>query len=86
MKQMNSVDLQPLISLLKARGQGLLKSALDGDVGCTNTYMRALTSALVSRRAEVEIIGKKTDAGCPHKGRNHEKTEVDGVHPHGEKK
>ncbi len=34
---MTSIDMQPLISLLEVRDQGLLKSALDGDEGQTNT-------------------------------------------------
>jgi hypothetical protein len=58
-EQINSAELQPLVCLLEARGQGLLKSALDGDEFCTNTNMRALSSSLAGGGAEVASIGQR---------------------------
>jgi hypothetical protein len=47
------------VCLIEARGQGLLRSAKDGDEMRTGRNMRALLSALASSRAEIERLGKK---------------------------
>ncbi len=57
--QIKSAELQPLVCLLKARGQGLLRSSLDGDEMRTSTNMRALLSALASGRAEIDSVGRR---------------------------
>ncbi len=54
-------ELQPLVCLIEARGQGLLRSAREGDEIRTGTNMRALLSALASGRAEIERLGKKKE-------------------------
>jgi hypothetical protein len=58
-EQLKSPELQPLVCLIEARGQGLLRSAREGDEIRTGTNMRALLSALASGRAEIERLGKK---------------------------
>jgi len=60
-EQLNSSELQPLVCLLEARGEGLLRSAREGDELRTGTNMRALLSALASGRAEIERIGRKQE-------------------------
>ncbi len=40
--QLNSAELQPLVCLLEAQGQGLLRSAREGDELRTGTNMRGL--------------------------------------------
>jgi hypothetical protein len=57
--QLNSAELQLLVCLLEARGQGLLRSARDGDEVRTGTNMRALLSALASGRAELDSMGQR---------------------------
>lgn len=57
--QLNSAELQPLVCLLEARGQGLQRTARDGDELRTGTNMRALLSALASGRAKIDIIGQR---------------------------
>jgi hypothetical protein len=51
-EQLKSQELRPLVCLIKARGQGLLRSARDGDEIRAGTNMRALLSALASGRAD----------------------------------
>jgi hypothetical protein len=58
-EQLNSSELQPLVCLIEARGEGPLRSAREGDELRTGTNMRALLSALASGRAEIERMGKK---------------------------
>jgi hypothetical protein len=48
-----------LVCLIEALGQGLLRSAREGDELRTGTNMRALLSALASGRAEIERLGKR---------------------------
>jgi hypothetical protein len=60
-EQLKSPELQPLVCLIEARGQGLLRSARDGDEMRTGTNMRALLSALASGSAEIERLGKKKE-------------------------
>jgi hypothetical protein len=57
--QLNSVELELLVCLLEARGQGLLRSARDGDEVRTGTNMRDLLSALASGRAEIDSMGQR---------------------------
>ncbi len=58
-EQLKSPELQPLVCLIEARGQGPLRSDRDGDEIRTGTNMRALLSALASGRAEIERLGKR---------------------------
>ncbi len=58
-EQLKSPELQPLVCLIEARGQGLLRSAREGDELRTGTNMRAILSALASGRAEIERLGKR---------------------------
>ncbi len=58
-EQLNSPELQPLVCLIEARGQGLLTSAREGDELRTGTNMRALLSALASGRAEIVRMGRR---------------------------
>ncbi len=57
--QLNSAELQPLVCLLEARGQGLMRSAMDGEKMRTSTNMRDLLLALASGRAETDSIGQR---------------------------
>jgi hypothetical protein len=57
-EQLNSPELQPLVCLIEARGEGLLRSAREGDKLRTGTNMRAPMSTLASGRAEIERMGK----------------------------
>ncbi len=45
-EQLNSPELRPLACLIEARGQGLLRSARDGDEMRAGTNMRALLSVV----------------------------------------
>ncbi len=58
-EQLNSSELQPLVCLIEAQGEGLLRSAREGDELRTGTNMRALLSALAKGRAEIERMGRK---------------------------
>ncbi len=58
-EKLNSAGLQPLVRLIEARGEGLLRSAREGDELRTGTKMRALLSALASGRAEIEKVGQR---------------------------
>jgi hypothetical protein len=58
-EKVNSAGLQPLVCLIEARGEGLLRSAREGDELRTGTNMRALLSALASGRAEIEKVGQR---------------------------
>jgi hypothetical protein len=58
-EQINSAELQPMVCLLEAWVQRLLKSAPDGDELRTSTNMRALSSSIASGRAEVNSIRQR---------------------------
>jgi hypothetical protein len=58
-EQLKSPELRPLACLIEARGQGLLRSARDGDEIRTGTNMRALLSAIASGRVEIDRLGRK---------------------------
>ena len=56
---LKSAELRPLVSLVEARGLGLMRSAREGDELRTSTNMRALLSALASGRAEIDSMGQR---------------------------
>ncbi len=58
-EQLESPELQPLVCLIEARGQGLLRSAREGDEIRIGTNMRALLSAFASGRAEIERLRER---------------------------
>jgi hypothetical protein len=58
-EQLKSSKLRPLVSLVEARGLGLMRSAREGDELRTGTNMRALLSAIASGREEIERIGRR---------------------------
>ncbi len=48
-----------MVSLVEARGKGLMRSARDGDEMRTGTNMRALLSAIASAREEIDRLGRR---------------------------
>ena len=56
---LKSAELRPLVSLVEARGLGLMRSAREGDELRTGMNMRALLSAIASGKEEIERAGRK---------------------------
>ena len=55
---LKSAKLRPLVSLVEARGLGLMRSAREGDELRTGANMRALLSAIASGKEEIQRIGR----------------------------
>jgi hypothetical protein len=55
---LKSAELRPLVSLVEARGLGLLRSAREGDELRTGANMSALLSAVASGKEEIQRIGR----------------------------
>ena len=56
---LESAELRPLVSLVEARGLGLMRSAREGDELRTGMNMRALLSAIASGKEEIERAGRE---------------------------
>ena len=54
---LKSAELWPLVSMVEARGLGLMRSAREGDEPRTGMNMRALLSAIANGKEEIERIG-----------------------------